>query len=86
MGARQVGKTWLMKNLGKNQFQNTIYINFEREPSYGNLFDSDLNVGRILETISLMYGESITEDWMTNLPLFAIREIARVRRDSASPV
>jgi predicted AAA+ superfamily ATPase len=61
MGARQVGKTWLMKNLGKNQFQNTIYINFEREPSYGNLFDSDLNVGRILDTISLMYGEPITE-------------------------
>lgn len=61
MGARQVGKTWLMKNLGKSQFQNTVYINFEKEPSYSNLFEADLNVGRILDILALMSGETITE-------------------------
>jgi predicted AAA+ superfamily ATPase len=30
-GARQVGKTWLMKKLGENEFENTVYVNFEKE-------------------------------------------------------
>ena len=40
MGARQVGKTWLMKNLGETHFQNYIYVNFEKEPSYQKLFET----------------------------------------------
>lgn len=59
MGARQVGKTWLMKNLGKNHFKNTIYINFEKELAFVSLFEQDLDVERILKTINLIKGESI---------------------------
>lgn len=59
MGARQVGKTWLMKNLGKKHFKNFIYINFEKEQEYRNLFQSDLNVDRIVQALSLFANESI---------------------------
>ena len=37
-GARQTGKTWLMKEFGKTSFNETIYINFENEPALKNLF------------------------------------------------
>jgi uncharacterized protein len=59
MGARQVGKTWLMKNLGKKHFKNFIYVNFEKEQEYRNLFQSDLNVDRIVQALSLFANESI---------------------------
>ena len=32
-GARQTGKTWLMREFGKQAFADTIYVNFENEPS-----------------------------------------------------
>ena len=32
-GARQVGKTWLMKEFGKTNYANTVYINFDNNPS-----------------------------------------------------
>ena len=50
-GARQVGKTWLMKDLGEKHFENFFYINFEKEPAYKTLFEADLNVNRIIKTI-----------------------------------
>lgn len=50
-GARQVGKTWLMKNLGEKYFKNYYYINFEKETAFRNLFEADLNVDRIIKTI-----------------------------------
>jgi uncharacterized protein len=59
MGARQVGKTWLMKNLGKKHFKNFIYVNFEKEQEYRNLFQTDLNVDRIVQALSLFANESI---------------------------
>jgi uncharacterized protein len=59
MGARQVGKTWLMKNLGKKHFKNFIYVNFEKEQEYRNLFQSDLDVDRIVQALSLFANESI---------------------------
>jgi predicted AAA+ superfamily ATPase len=53
-GARQVGKTWLMKNLGAMHFENFIYINFEKEQAFRNLFQTDLNINRIVQTLALM--------------------------------
>ncbi len=61
MGARQVGKTWLMKNLGSEQFKNLIYINFEKDQSYRNLFDSDLNTNRIVETLALLTNQNVVD-------------------------
>ncbi len=58
-GARQTGKTWLMKEFGRQAFQDTIYINFENEPRFRDLFAADYNTARIIETIQLYYGRTI---------------------------
>ena len=47
-GARQVGKTWLMQELGKNEYKNCVYINFDRESWAKNLFEQDYDINRIL--------------------------------------
>ncbi|MBW6467256.1 MAG: AAA family ATPase [Brevefilum sp.] len=47
-GARQVGKTWLMKAFGSKYYDNVAYINFENNERMVNLFRHDLNIQRIL--------------------------------------
>jgi len=47
-GARQVGKTWLMKEFAKTEYQDYIYVNFEFDEDMKTLFDADLNPERIL--------------------------------------
>ena len=42
-GARQVGKTWLMKEFGRQAYADTIYINFDANPRMAELFASDLD-------------------------------------------
>ncbi len=73
MGARQVGKTWLMKNLGKKQFKNSIYVNFEKEQEFRNLFQSDLNVERIIQALSVFANEPV-EDGETLIIFDEIQE------------
>jgi predicted AAA+ superfamily ATPase len=73
MGARQVGKTWLMKNLGRQHFKNFIYVNFEKEQEYRNLFLSDLNVERIIQALSVFANEPI-EDGETLIIFDEIQE------------
>lgn len=52
-GARQVGKSWAIRNLGKH-FKYFIEINLERDYSIAQLFDGDLDVRKICDTISLL--------------------------------
>lgn len=52
-GARQVGKTWLMREFGKQAYQNTVYINFDSNSRMSELFSSDLDVSRILMGLEL---------------------------------
>lgn len=52
-GARQVGKTWLMKEFGKAQYKSTIYINFEYDDLMREHFSKDFNVARIIEGLEL---------------------------------
>jgi len=47
-GARQVGKTWLLKEFGRRFYTNTAYINFEADKSVHSLFNSDLDIPRLL--------------------------------------
>ena len=42
-GARQVGKTWLMKEFGKQAYTDTVYINFNSNSRMAELFSSDLD-------------------------------------------
>jgi len=58
-GARQVGKTWLMKYLGKHEFQNFIYVNFEKEPSLKNIFQSDLKTERIIKSLEIQSNQTV---------------------------
>jgi uncharacterized protein len=59
-GARQVGKTWLMKEFGKTSFKKFLYINFEDTPSLQSLFESDFDTDRILTVLEIHSGISIT--------------------------
>jgi predicted AAA+ superfamily ATPase len=47
-GARQVGKTWLLKELGRREYQNVAYANFEENPSLGSIFVGDLTPSDLL--------------------------------------
>ena len=41
-GARQVGKTWLMKEFGRREYKNCAYANCDNEPRMGELFAADI--------------------------------------------
>jgi hypothetical protein len=58
-GARQVGKTWLMKEFGRTEYQNTIYVNFDSNKRMEELFSSDLNVDRLIMGLELYSGQRI---------------------------
>ena len=45
-GARQVGKTWLMKEFGTRHYQKTVYINFEKDSRLRTLFTDDFDIKR----------------------------------------
>lgn len=59
LGARQVGKTYLLKEFGRREFRNVAYINCDNNSHVRNLFASDFNVERVILTISAITGESI---------------------------
>lgn len=58
-GARQVGKTWLMKEFGKNYYKSFVYFNFDEEDELKSIFEANKNPQRILELLSLICGEKI---------------------------
>ena len=58
-GARQVGKTWLMKEFGEKQYTNYVYYNFDEEDELASIFEINKNPQRIIELLSLLNGEKI---------------------------
>lgn len=58
-GARQVGKTWLMKEFGKAAYKETVYVSFDNNSRMQALFDGDLNVERIITGLELYAGHKI---------------------------
>lgn len=56
LGARQVGKTWLMKAFGDACYKSVAYINCDAEPLAKALFTADYNVERILFSIQAITG------------------------------
>lgn len=58
-GARQVGKTWLMKSFGQSHFQKTAYINFESSVRLQSVFQQDFDVQRMLSVFEIESGVSI---------------------------
>lgn len=59
-GARQVGKTWLLKEFGRNEFENMVYVNCADEPFAQALFMPDLKPKRIVRDIMANTGQDIT--------------------------
>ncbi len=58
-GARQVGKTWLLKKFGENEFSNLVYVNFEETPALNDLFAGNLDIPRIVELLNAFTGAHI---------------------------
>ena len=58
-GARQVGKTWLMKEFAKTCYNNYVYFNFDEEDELKSIFEKNKNPYRIIELLSLISGENI---------------------------
>lgn len=61
-GARQVGKTWLMKEFGRLHFEKCAYINFDRNKRMEQLFSGDFSVDRILRGLAIESGVEINPD------------------------
>ena len=58
-GARQVGKTWLMKEFGRTNYKSYVYFNFDEEDELKSIFESNKNPTRIIELLSMIAGEKI---------------------------
>lgn len=58
-GARQVGKTYLVKEFGKQEYKNLYYLNFEQDPNLSSLFESSINPEIIINNINLYIGVKI---------------------------
>lgn len=61
-GARQVGKTWLMKEFGKQAYSDTVYINFDSNTRMADLFAVDLDTDRLILGLELYVGRKIDSD------------------------
>ena len=61
-GARQVGKTWLMKEFGSNAYERVVYINFDNNERMRNLFEGGLEVERLVTGLELYAGHKIDPD------------------------
>lgn len=75
-GARQVGKTWLMREFGKQAYQNTVYINFDSNSRMAELFSSDLEVSRILMGLEL-YSDMKIDPENTLIIFDEVQEVPR---------
>ena len=54
-GARQVGKTWLLKEFGETQFENTLYISFYNNQKDSQVFEKDYDTNRIITTLEIQH-------------------------------
>lgn len=61
-GARQIGKSWVVRNLGKTEFQNQyVELNFEKNPNLIQIFETDLDVKRIIAELEIQLNTQINE-------------------------
>ena len=75
-GARQVGKTWLMKEFGKQAYADTVYINFDSNSRMADLFSADLDTDRLIMGLELYAGRKINPE-NTLLIFDEVQEVPR---------
>ena len=61
-GARQVGKTWLMKEFGRTDYRQTVYLNFDDDRELCGYFGDNLDTARIIAALSQRFGVKISPD------------------------
>ncbi len=61
-GARQVGKTWIMKEFGRLHYENTIYINFDNNERMKQVFSLDMDIKRIISALKIEAGKNISPE------------------------
>lgn len=75
-GARQVGKTWLMKEFGRTCFERVAYVNFDSNNRMKQVFEGELDVERLIRAICAECGVSI--DAQNTLLIFdEVQEVPR---------
>lgn len=62
MGARQVGKTWLMKEFGKQYYDKVAYISFYNNARMRRVFEQDYDIKRIISAINIEVGFTVSAD------------------------
>jgi hypothetical protein len=75
-GARQVGKTWLMREFGKTHYEKCAYINFDNNERMENLFKGDIDIKRIITALQIETGITIE----ANNTLIIFDEVQEVPR------
>lgn len=61
-GVRQVGKTWILKEFGRQYYENTAYFNLDENEEYRQFFETTKDVERILQNLMLASGQRIQPD------------------------
>ena len=62
LGARQVGKTWLLQEFGKTEYRQMVYVNFEDKEAPKNIFMEDYNIDRIITLLNAYSSLKITAE------------------------
>jgi predicted AAA+ superfamily ATPase len=62
LGARQVGKTWLIQEFGRTEYRQMVYINFERADKMQGIFQQDLDPKRLITNFEFYSGVKITPE------------------------
>jgi predicted AAA+ superfamily ATPase len=61
-GARQVGKTWLMKDFGKNEYAQTAYFNFESSVELRQIFQQGYDIKKLITSLQIHFGNTINPE------------------------
>lgn len=61
-GARQVGKTYILKEFWKDNYENVVYFNFDHDEGLADLFINTKNLKRIIEQLTLVNGKKIESE------------------------
>lgn len=89
-GARQTGKTYILRKFGRWEYKNVVYCNFEEAPALDQFFQRDLNPDRILGDLSIYFNTKISpgdcliifdEIQISNLALNSLKYFAEQKND-----
>ena len=84
-GARQVGKTWLMKEFGTTNYEQYAYINFDNNESVESLFNYKRKYCQNYQpkyAIRTSMSDYRHEEWLTNVPLYAINVLSNILKEN----